>query len=56
MFLAFLWFSQEGHVREPFVRILQVALGLGLTSFAVHEFLPRFLNVPKQAEVIDFVI
>ena len=49
------WFSR-GHVREPFMRIVQVALGLGLPPFVVHAFPLRLLNIPKRAEVIDFVL
>ena len=45
----------RGHVREPFIRIVRVALGLGLTTFAVHAFPLRLVNIPEQAEVINFV-
>ena len=48
--------ASRGCVREPFIRIVQVALGLGLTIFSFHAFLLRLLNIPKQAEVIDFVL
>ena len=37
------------------MRIVQIALGLGLTTFVVHAFLLRLLNIPKQAGVVDFV-
>ena len=49
---AFLSFSR-GHVRESFIRTLQVALGLGLITFVVHALPLRLL---KQVEVIDFVL
>ena len=37
------------------MRIVRVALGLGLTTLAVHAFPLRLLSIPKQAEVIGFV-
>ena len=39
-----------------FIRILWFALGLGVTTFAVHAFPLRLLSIPKQAEVTYFVL
>ena len=52
--LIFLWLSR-GRVREPFIRILPVALRLGFTIFSVHASPLRLLRMSKQAgEYISF--